>query len=198
MDDVTMPTDAALDDLLEAAIVHFNDGHVVASLELFTEYFRHRSDNIVACYFYGESLRIVGRYNESEVEFLKVLTSDSKYSGRLIHTRLARLYEDIGKRELAEEHWRSACSVNDAKGWAWTMRGANLASCGRYVEAESCHRKALTFGDCVREEAFLNLGYVLSEQAKYVDAELAFKHALEVSPHYAEAVDGLRSLEDLI
>src|SRR5262249_5106813 len=109
---------------------------------------------------------VVGRCEESEAEFLQVSKSRSKYAGPLVQTRLAMLYDDWGNHELAEEYWEKACAANGAPGWAWIMRGANLAALGKFEEAEACHRKATTLDDCDQDEAYLNLGYVIRAQRR--------------------------------
>jgi tetratricopeptide (TPR) repeat protein len=192
-----MPSEEALDELLEFALSQIEDGREVLVLELLAQYIRFRPDDVRARWFYGESLRVVGRREEAEAEFLQVSQSQSKYSGTLVETRLAMLYDDWGNHDLAEEYWEKACAKTGAPAWAWIMRGANLAAMGKFEEAEACHRKATTLNDCDQDEAYLNLGYIARAQRRYVEAEDAFRKALEISPEYPKAIEGLRSLEGL-
>jgi tetratricopeptide (TPR) repeat protein len=192
------PSAESLDEVFTSAMSHFLEGREPAAAELFAEYLRHRPDDIETRFHYGESLRILGRNKESEAEFLYVVNAQSTYSKRVVHSRLAQLYDVWGKHDLSETHWEKACASDDAPGWAWIMRGANLAQIGEFQSAEACFRKALNCDRCDDDEAYLNLGYVLRAQTNYIDAEAAFRRALEITPDYAEAIEGLYSLEGVL
>jgi tetratricopeptide (TPR) repeat protein len=190
-----MPTEAALNALLAAAITQFRNERDVAAIEVFNRYLTHRDEDMEARYFFGECLRRIGRRADAEAEFIRVLKSDSSYSDRRIHIRLAQLYQDWGKHELAETYWAEACKSKAVHGWEWIMRGANLANWGRFDEAARCQRNALEIGDCDRDEAFLNLGFVKRATGDYVGAENAFREALAITPEYPHAIEALETLQ---
>jgi len=192
------PTAESLAELLALAKSHFSEGRQSAAAEVLSAYLRYRPDDIEARFDHGECLRILSRNKQSEDEFLFVAKAGEKYSRRVVHSRLGMLYDGWGKRGLSEAHWEQACASDDAPGWAWIMRGANLAEMEDFPNAEACYRKALDCEDCDKDEAYLNLGYVLRAQKNYIDAEAAFARALEITPDYADAIEGLQSLEGVL
>lgn len=109
------------------------------------------------------------------------------------------LYMDAGQHDRAEAEFAQSVSDPEAHAstWFWIIRGANFARATQLDAAERCHRTGTTMTDGDLDEAWLNLGLVLRAQGRYPDAIDAFRRALELTPDYEEAIDGLRSLDGI-
>lgn len=192
-----MPTDRALDKLREQARLHQDEDRDAVALELCSLYLLHRPEDRDVLLVHAQCLRNLGRKSEAEEVYLQLLSTGDGRPWHQLHAELGMLYHDWGKYALAEEHWEQSCCARNPPGWAWIMRGANLARCERFDEAADCQRKAVNIREeCDRDEAFLNLGYVLRAQGKYSDATDAFRSALAITPDYPEAITALNGLQN--
>jgi tetratricopeptide (TPR) repeat protein len=147
---------------------------------------------------YGDALRILGRTSEGIIALKNSLKNAPKKNLPDLYTRLGLAYRDCGKFLEAEEWFAAAAEsdLDEERGWLWIFRGANFARQEKFDEAIECHLYALNL-DCDRDEAYLNLGYVLRAQGKYEEAVDAFHKALSLTPDYPEAKEGLHSLEGI-
>jgi tetratricopeptide (TPR) repeat protein len=187
-----------LDQIRATAIAAVNEDREAAAVELLHAYLKHRPGDGYMWFRFGNALRLIGLVHEAEHALLTALeTAESKHSGWILR-ELALVQTHSGRLAEAEQSFAQACNDPEvaAHGATWILRGANLASATQLQAAEDCHRRALTFHDenVDRDEAYLNLGYVLRAQGRYAEAAEAFQHALEITPDYPLALEPRASL----
>jgi tetratricopeptide (TPR) repeat protein len=186
-----------LDEIRKLAKKADKEDRQASVIELLHGYLKLRPSDGYMWYIFGDALRIIGLNDEAERALNTALELCPEKRGWIL-TRLARLQNSAGRYAEAENSYAQACT--DPKfadvGWLWIMRGANLASATQLRAAEHCHRRALTFHDehVDRDEAYLNLGYVLRAQGRYAEAADAFQNALEITPDDSEALEARASL----
>ncbi len=191
-----MNRDLWLERLKERARVAYDEDREPLAVELLSAYLRHRPDDAYAWFLYGDSLRIVGRGADAHKALLmaeKHATADQLPS---IHARLGMLCKDQGRHAEAEQWFDKATDSDEGRksSWIWILRGSNLAVVEEFERALDCYRRAAVLeGD--REEAYYNLGLVLTAQGKYLEASKALERALQLVPEYPEARAALKSLK---
>jgi superkiller protein 3 len=194
-----MIIDDELDRIRTWARAASDDDRPAVVAELLSVYVQHRPLDEFAWFLYGDALRELGRFVEAEAILLRVLPDAPPNRRADVMARLGMLKGDHGSLDEAETWFEQAIAdeFGRSKGWIWILRGANLAVAGRFDEAIFCHRQAtLLPGD--RDEAYLNLGYVLRAKCEYSEAIECFQAALELTPDYAEAKTALDGLADII
>jgi tetratricopeptide (TPR) repeat protein len=173
----------------------YDEGRFAATAELLGAYVRCKEDDAFAWMMLGDAQRVLGLTDEAERSLRRSLELDS---GRwMTRVRLARLCDDAGRHDEAEAWYAEALEDPEAAatGYLWIFRGSNFARQCQLRAAEECHRKAAALDHVDVDEAYLNLGYVLRAQGRYVEAGAAFRRALELCPDYPEAAEGMQSLE---
>lgn len=184
-----------LDEVRDLAMQASKAHHHAAVIELLSAYLQYRPSDSASWIHLGCSLTALGLKDEAEHALLTAL--DLTPDNAFIYARLGMLYKDVGSHEEAERWFSKACQDQEfgKRGWVWIMRGGNLAVTNQLSAAEQCHRHALVCGEHVdRDEAFLNLGYVLRAKGQYAEAAEAFRAALAITPDYASAVEALNYL----
>ena len=189
-----------LDEIRNLALGASDDDRDPVAIELLHAYLQHRPGDAVMWFRLGDALRVIGLNHEAEHALNTALELEPK-KRPFILTRLGRLFAHAGRMAEAEAAYAEACEdpENAGFGWLWILRGCNLAAATQLVAAEKCHRHALTLDEenVDRDEAFLNLGYVLRAQGRYADATEAFKSTLQITPDDKDAAKALHSLEGL-
>ncbi|OGR02792.1 MAG: hypothetical protein A2520_09500 [Deltaproteobacteria bacterium RIFOXYD12_FULL_53_23] len=96
----------------------------------------------------------------------------------------------LGRRDLAEKHWRTAIQVQPGDAGTHYNLGNLLSELKRFPEAEVAYRQviALQPGD---GEAHNNLGNLLSELKRFNEAEAAYRQAIALRPGDVEAHNNL-------
>jgi tetratricopeptide (TPR) repeat protein len=74
------------------------------------------------------------------------------------------------------------------------QHGNQLSGQGKWQEAEACLHKSIQMGDCL-PQPWGNLGICLLMQSRFDEAEVAYRHALEVDPDYELAKLNLETLD---
>lgn len=194
---MSAPNDEELVRISDIASQHYDDDRIATSLELYKWYLRFRPDDVEAAFSYAQCLRVIGRWEEAEEEFLRIRDSGFKYSVANLNAQLAMIHAECGKLESAEQLWKNACERRGAPGWAWILRAANLVHLGCLSDAEACYRKSIGLEEANDDEAYLNLGWAFRVQGRYDEARSAYNKALEITPNYPEAIAGLKSLEGI-
>ncbi|MBN2295634.1 MAG: tetratricopeptide repeat protein [Pirellulales bacterium] len=184
-----------LQKLKQLAKEAFHAGLKPVVVELLSPYLTQQTEDGYAWFIYGDSLRIIGRNSEALVALKNAL--DLAPADRLpdVHILLGITCEDSGRQEEAE-HWyamAAECNVDPERGWLWIFRGVNFARMEQFEEAAQCYLHAIEL-DYNKDEAYLNLGYVLRAQGKYSEAAEALEKALSLTPDYPEAREVLDSL----
>ncbi len=188
-----------LKDILNKAKEAVSSDKNPIAVELLGPYLAECEDDGLAWYLYGDSLRVVGRFEEakSALEKALCLTPSNKQYG--VQVRLGCLFVDMGCFKEAETWFLKATQskVGKKKGWIWIHRGTNLVVLNNFDSAEDCYRKALASDDVDIEEAYLNLGYLFIAQRKFQEAMEELNKALKVDPEYSEAIEALKSIQDI-
>jgi len=141
---------------------------------------------------------LLGRSQEAMDALLKALEFAPEQIKSTIFGRIGFLCrQHISPMEA--EKWFKQATENTQKpiGWAWILRGANLAVMGEYERALDCYQEALNLEEIDRDEVFLNIGLVLRAMKRYNEAILAFQEALKLNPTYQEAQWNLEGLLDI-
>jgi len=98
----------------------------------------------------------------------------------------------------AEEWFAKALDLETRKpGWAWVLRGANLAVLERFDKAIECYAAALKSKDVDRDEALQNLARVYRAAGDYETAAAYFRRASAASPRDQELKALKNGLEEL-
>ena len=183
-----------LDQLFYSATLAYDRNQFAATAELLSPYLRHRREHGYAWFIYGDALRAMGLVHEAERALLQA--HDLCPNQRWPLVRLGMLKEQQGHRESAEHDFALAAKDKDVAraGWFWVIRGTNLAAIGQFARAEACQRKALRCADADAGEAYLNLGYVLRAQGRYIEAVDAFECCLRASPGNPDAGEAMGTL----
>ena len=175
-----------------------NDYRAAHVVELLQKYLQLRPNHGRAWFIYGECLRIVGRSHEAMDALLKALELAPEQTKSNILGRIGFLCRQH-RSPIEAEKWFKLATEKPQKpiGWAWILRGANLAIMGEYEKALDCYQEALNFENIDKDEVFLNRGLVLRAMKRYNEARLAFKEALKLNPTYQEAQWNLEGLLDI-
>lgn len=185
------------DKILEIAKKAFNDDKIVLAIETLKPYLKKNPMHAFAWYLLGDSLRIIGRYNEAKVALFKALKLDDKGGIGPIQSVIAHLYDAIGNYPEALV-WYEKLGKNKeyaSFGWYWIVKGGCYSKLNKFKKAEKCFRKSLTLNDVDIDEAYLNLGYVLRAQSKYKESLKMFKKVLTLDAKSQLAKEGIISLE---
>jgi tetratricopeptide (TPR) repeat protein len=194
-----MTIDEKLDVMRRAAEVASNESSAQPIMaELLTAYVRYRATDSRAWLLLGDALRKLWRFAEAERALREAAQLPDGDTQASAVARIGMLFKHVGHRAEAEMWFAKATAdaYGASQGWIWIARGANLAVAGQFSEAEQCHRRAAEFED-YRDEAQLNLGYVLRAQRRYHEAVLAFGEALSITPDYPEAREALEGLSGM-
>jgi tetratricopeptide (TPR) repeat protein len=186
--------DTHLDQLFYSASLAYDQNRFAATAELLSPYLRHRPGHGYAWFLYGDALRAMGLVHEAERALVRAQDLCPKQPWPRV--RLGMIKEQLGHRESAEVDFAAAAKSAEVAraGWFWVIRGTNLAAMGQFQQAEACHRKALRCKDADAGEAYLNLGYVLRAQGRYMEAVDAFEACLRAAPGNADAGEAIDTL----
>jgi tetratricopeptide (TPR) repeat protein len=193
-----MPThEELLDDIRARAREAHRAGQCASVVELLHPYLKRRPRDGFMWFLFGNSLRLIGLNDEAEIVLQTALEVGPERRACVLN-QWAQLHSAAGRFAEAERCYAEVCNDSEFAhlGFVWILRGANLAAATQLTAAEECHRHALTFHDdhVNRDEAYLNLGYVLRAQGRYHEATQAFQKSLAITPDYAEALEARDSL----
>ena len=171
------------------------EAHVLVLLE---KYIQDHSADTFAVLAYADALRVVGRHSEAEELLTPKFPSASLAAQAEIAMALA-LSTEVTKPKDAEEWFSKYVTlVAPVPGWAWVLRGANLAKLERFDLAIECYEKALEAGDVDRDEALFNIALAYRAKGDYEQALVYLNRADMVrrTPASAELRIGLEGLEE--
>jgi len=181
--------------LLLAQEAYERSGPSARVVELLRVYVRVVSNNGLAWFQYGDSLRSIGRYREAEQALLTARDLAPKTRRFAVEARLGMLCSKRDSPRQAEKWFRLATADSGCPGWVWCLRGANLLRMESVRLARDCLKAALDREDGDREEALLNLGLAARCAREYDDALRYAREALEIDPGYLPAKELLDSIE---
>ena len=142
----------------------------------------------------GQHYLELGKYELAKEDLQKALKFDPKSVDA--HTVLATLYDRVGDRTSAEQHYREAVQLKPAAGAENNNYGLYLCKLGRFDEAQKHFDIAkadgfYTAGDIV----YLNAGTcILLAKGSKDTAEADFRRAVEVNPKNGQALYQLASV----
>jgi type IV pilus assembly protein PilF len=142
----------------------------------------------------GQHYLQLGRLEIAKEDLLKALKFDPKSVDA--HTVLATLYDRVGDRASAEQHYREAADLAPAAGATNNNYGLYLCKLGRFAEAQKRFdiAKADGFYDA-RDLVFLNSGTCILLAKGPIDAaESDFRQAVELNPKNGQALFQLASV----
>ena len=152
----------------ELASIPSAEVHLIVLLEA---YVRCHADDVVALLAYSDALRVIGR--RSEAETLLKAAYDSHKGSKVraeLAMSLAMAAEPLAPSEAELWFSRYLELKTDAPGWAWILRGANLAKLERFDEAIECYKAALKRSDVDRDEALKNIALAYRAKGDYGEA----------------------------
>lgn len=126
-------------------------------------------------------------FSQAETLLRRALQSNPRDDN--LRLKLANLLVQLGRAQEAADLF----GKNDANG---LFNRAYYLGKGQHTEhALSCYRQAIAMGLEGAEEAYNNMGSLLREAShRDNEAEEAFRHALNIAPHYASALINLANL----
>jgi tetratricopeptide (TPR) repeat protein len=146
----------------------------------------------------GRALVDLGRYEEAEQAFAKVLEHCSPEARQLPHSQFGHLFLEAGDYNQAAEWYRKAVEAAPGDEKYLIFLGAVLAKQGRFHEAEEAHRAAIECGGDCLYEAYFNLGLVLRARERFGQAADCFREAIRLHPEFPLARRALRDVERCI
>jgi tetratricopeptide (TPR) repeat protein len=125
--------------LTELMKVPQSEPHIIV---LLSEYVEREPQDVMAALRYGDALREVGRQREAIRILTRAFERATKSSLKvLLAIRIAMAFERADANEAEAWYSRAAELDEDMAGWAWVLRGANLANLERFNAAiDWCHR----------------------------------------------------------
>ncbi len=135
----------------------------------------------------GQKYLQQGKYEVALEKLNRALRFDEDYADA--HTVIALLYERIGRREQAGEHYRRAAELRPTSGAELNNYAAFLCNGGQYTQAQPYFDKAIAdpFYN-TPEVALTNSGTCLLKAGKLDRAEHDLRLALQRTPDDAEAL----------
>ncbi len=192
------PADTNIVDLRERIRVADKAGHVALVTLLSREYLLLKPQSWIAWHDLGSALWPMAHYAEA----LKALRQARKYCPKnhrhYVEAAFGHLYKRWGKYKLAARWYQKMIDATPDDATGYIFRGAALARLGSLREAEAMHRAATACSEGCIDEAYLNLGLVLRAQERSGEAAESFRKALELTPDYQEALNGLADVEHVL
>lgn len=184
---------ARFSEVLKAA-----DKEVARFLELVRDFLRDYPDHPTAELELGCCLVTMARYDEAREVFMKFIRTAPKDKLQWAYAEMGHLYDAKGDYSRAANWYRKAIQQRPGYASFHVYLGGVLAQSGKLDEALDAHRRAIRCRTGCRDEAYLNLGYILRSKEQYTEARRCFKKALDIDPEYREAHDALADVEGAI
>jgi tetratricopeptide (TPR) repeat protein len=129
----------------------------------------------------------LGDNNEAIASYRNALQLKPDFTAA--HFNLGTLLQAQASLQEAAGHYRKAIALEPGFFEALANLGTVLQHSGQLAGAEHCYRKALAVQPDAR--GYVNLGTVLYGQGKHDEAVLAFRDAIKIDPHCADAWNNL-------
>ncbi len=181
------PQDA--DTLLNLGNALAAHGELAAAADSYRTLLRHAPQQLEAFINLGQVLRRLGDAAGARAACQAVLALDA---GNVeAHLGLGTLCQEAGDFDAAHRHYRAALQTDPDCAPAWNNLGTWHQERGERAAAADCYRRALALdsegGFIHHAEAHNNLGTLLAEEDRLVEAEASYRAALNVRPEFAEA-----------
>jgi tetratricopeptide (TPR) repeat protein len=135
----------------------------------------------------GVILAQLGDANEAIASYRKTVQMKPIFT--VAHFNLAILLQAQGQLQDAAGHYRKAIAIEPGFVEALANLGTVLQQGGQLEEAGQCYRKALALRADAR--GYFNLGTTLYDQGKHDAAISAFREAVQLDVHFADAWNSL-------
>jgi uncharacterized protein (TIGR02466 family) len=129
----------------------------------------------------------LGENNDAIISYRKTLQLKPDFTAA--HFNLGILLQAQASLPAAATHYRKAIALEPGFFEALGNLGTVLQQSGQLVDAEHCYRRALALHPDAR--GHVNLGTTLYDQGKHDEAILAFREAIKIDPHCADAWNNL-------
>lgn len=106
---------------------------------------------------------------------------------------MAVILDGLGRKDEAEDLYRSAVGKDPSFAQAWANLGVLLREAGNPEESEKALRKAIE-ADASYAPAWSSLGILLNQTERDDEAEEAFRKATEINPGFAPAWSNLAGM----
>lgn len=153
------------------------------------------TDDALAWFQYGDSLRVIGRLREAEQALLTARDLAPKERRFAVDARLGMVASKRHAPHQAEKWFRLATSDSECPGWVWCLRGVNLLRMESIKLAQDCLKTALHREEVDRDEVLLNLALAARYMGEYEKAAEYAKEALVIDPNYSSAKELLASIQ---
>jgi tetratricopeptide (TPR) repeat protein len=139
----------------------------------------------------GSALGYLSNYDEAERAFQNALKYYRKSGQYLVYTCMGHTRERRGDYEAAVRSYRVALDLMPHDADMYTFVGITLQEQGELVEAEELLRAGTKRKKGRIDEAYYNLGFVLSGQGRLQEASECFEKAVELHADYCDAKEAL-------
>ncbi len=173
-------------------------GHVALLALLCREYLAHDPRHWLTWHELGSALWPLARYTEAKRAFRHAAEHCPAKDLHFIYAEIGDLHKRRGKYLTAARWYQKVIVARPDDAGGYIFRGAVLAREGDLRGAEEMHRAATACRTGCIDEAYLNLGLVLRGQGRSGEAAECFRKALELTPDYPEAKDGLADVEQVL
>ena len=146
----------------------------------------------------GQALFYMARYGEAEAMYARALIGVEPHRRRRLLNQLGDLKAAQLDFAEAERFYREAMVAEPDNAAAYIFLGAMLAKRGDLRAAEEVHRRGTACTQGCIDEAYLNLGYVLRAQRRYVEALECFRESLALDPLDKDTQEALRDMEAVL
>ncbi len=182
----------------EQILAAVDEGHPALVIELAKRYLDQFPETPWILLQYGSALQDVARYDEARAAYDRALAVMPTDEHARVFRQLGSWAQAQGQVPEAEEWYGRAIQAlpDDATGYIYL--GAMLAKAGRLQEAEAIHRRATGCTEGCIDEAYLNLGFVLRAQERYLEALEAFREAAARDPLDADVQLALEDMEQVL
>ena len=147
-----------------------------------------RSPIVPAAFAEAAALYQSGRFAEA-LALAEAAAPSSPQPAQLLNLAAVSAVE-LGRRDLAEKHWRTAIQIQPGYAEAYNNLGILLQELRRFDEAEAAFHQAIALQPGYAEACY-NLGNLLSELKCLPEAEAAYRQAISFQPRDAEAHNNL-------
>src|SRR5579864_3492623 len=152
----------------------------------------------VAWVLVGMALVDLARYEEAEQAIAKALELSPQDQRQLPLAQMGHLFREAGDYDQAAEWYRKAIEADPGDEKYHIYLGAVLAKQGRLIEAEEANRAAIECGGVNLDEAYFNLGLILSSRERFQESADCFREAIRLDPEDRAARRALRDVERCI
>ena len=174
------------------------EGHPALVVELARRYLATYPDAPWILLQYGIALEDLARYTDARAMYERALAVMPADDHGRVFRQLGSWAQAQGLLDEAEQWYRRAIAATPEDATACIFLGAMLAKAGRLTDAETMHRQATGCQEGCIDEAYLNLGYVLRAQERYLEALEAFREAAARDPLDADVQAALADMESVL